>query len=185
MLTNPAVQAEFGTGTPQAGHCTRPPGPCLRSEHRYCALLKALLPGERSSPAHLGSYKAWRASTAAKQIRIEAGPSFIHERSGAAGGSTKLKLDPGNRSLANASGSERSWPSASLTSRHSYGARSVSEGAIPVSEPCSQGGAALRAPRPSASFLHQRSGAVTRYLEVTSRSRRRAPGCGPPACDWR
>ena len=64
MLTNPAVQAEFGTGTPQAGHCTRPPGPFLRSEHRYCALLKALLPGERSSPAHLGSYKAWRASTA-------------------------------------------------------------------------------------------------------------------------
>ncbi len=42
-----------------------------------------LLPGERSSPAHLSSYKAWRASTAAKQIRIEAGPSFIHERSGA------------------------------------------------------------------------------------------------------
>ena len=93
MLTNPAVQAEFGTGTPQAGHLPAPPGPFLRSEHRYCALLKALLPGERSSPAHLGSYKAWRASTAAKQIRIEAGPSFIHERSGAAGGTTKLKLD--------------------------------------------------------------------------------------------
>ncbi len=36
-------------------------------------------------------------------------------------------------SLADASGSERSWPSASLTSMHSYGARSVSEGAIPVS----------------------------------------------------
>ncbi len=133
MLTNPAVQAEFGTRTPQAGHCTRPPGPFLRSEHRYCALLKALLPGERSSPAHLGSYKAWRASTAAKQIRIEAGPSFIHERSAAAGGTTKLKLDRGNRSLANASGSERSWPSASLTSMHSCGARSVSEGALPVS----------------------------------------------------
>ena len=37
-------------------------------------------------------------------------------------GVAKLKLDRGNRSLANASGSERSWPDASLTSRHSYGA---------------------------------------------------------------
>ena len=50
-----------------------------------------------------------------------------------AGGGAKLKVDRGNRSLADASGSERSWPSASLTSRHSYGARSVSEGAPPVS----------------------------------------------------
>ena len=42
-----------------------------------------------------------------------------------AGGWTNLKLDRGNRSLADASGSERSWPSGSLTSMHSYGARSV------------------------------------------------------------
>ena len=44
--------------------------------------LKALLSGERSSPAHLASYKAWLASRAAEQIRIEARPSFFLEFSG-------------------------------------------------------------------------------------------------------
>ncbi len=37
----------------------------------------ALLPGERSSPAHLDSYKAWLASLAAKQIGCVSGSGAV------------------------------------------------------------------------------------------------------------
>jgi len=51
-------------------------GPSCCSQPSHC---QAHLAGERSSPADLDSYKAWRASRAAKQISIA--PSARHPKS--------------------------------------------------------------------------------------------------------